>query len=152
MRDSLFGNYKEGAIYPNYSNVTNYIPGNRVIYVDKGVYENLVPCVGVDPTGNSLSATNWRKLQNNYLGADVRKMYTGQIIVLVKALNEWFGVTSAPYIYIVNNNASGIGFDMWIPLAVYNSIASTNTDRDTAIHQFTDRYATAGTVFAINTY
>lgn len=151
-RDNILGNYKEGAVYPAYSNAVNYVAGDRVIFTDKGVYENLVPCVGVDPSGNILSTTNWRKLQDNYLGVDTRKMYNGQIIVLVKALNEWFNVTSSPYIYLVNNNFPGLGFDLYIPLAVYNGIASTNPDRDTAIRQFTDKYAIAGIVFQINTY
>lgn len=152
MRDNLFSDYKTGSSYLNYSNVTAYIPGDRVIFTNKEVYENLIACTGIDPTGNVLSLINWRKLQDNYIALDDRKMYNGQIIVLVKALNQWFGITSAPYIYIVNNNSAGLGFDMYVPLSVYNSLASTNTDRDNTIIQFTNKYAIAGIVYTINTY
>lgn len=149
---NIFGDFRNRAVYPDYSGATSYTPGNRVIFTDKGVYENIKASTGVAPSGEDLSPTHWRQIQKYYLGVTERSQYNGQIIAFIKAINDWFGVTSAPYIYLVNNNNIGSGYAFFFPLAVYNSLGPTNTDRDNVILKFTDRYTCAGITYNITTY
>lgn len=151
-RDIILGDYKVGATYSAYSGATTYNQYDRVIFTDKGVYEARTITVGIDPAGDPLSATNWSKKVDLYIGVDERKMYNGVIGILTRALNKWFGATSPALIYLVNNNTAGSGFDLYVPLALYNALGPTNPERSRVIFQFTEKYAVAGQSYAIVTY
>lgn len=152
LRDNFLGDYRLGSAYPAYSGGTAYVPYDRVQWTDMGVYENIVASTGVDPSGMAASVATWRKLQDNYLGVNTRVQYNGQIIIFLSAVNAWFGVTVAPLIYLVNNNSAGLGFTLFVPVAVYNALGATNPDRERRFREFSDKYAVAGLVYQITTY
>src|SRR5688572_14071449 len=82
-RDSdIFKMYCKGVDYADYDNGATYSKGDRVVHGDGGVYElRVASSTGVYPTGETLSATNWRKILENFIGADERVRYNGQLIV-----------------------------------------------------------------------
>lgn len=160
-RDITLGDFKSGSVYSDYSNATAYNAGDRVVLPTKAVYErrdiddlgNVIgTTTGVDPTGMTLSSQTWIKINDNYLAVDERVLYNGQLIILTAFLNSWFGVTATPYFYIDNNNTAGTGFNLFAPIAVYNSLGSTNPDRTAAITEIVDRYAIAGIQYTVSTY
>ncbi len=161
VRDIILGDFKTGGNYPVYSNATAYNAGDRVRLENKAIYERryiddvgavIGTTTGIDPTGAALSAQTWIKLNDNYIGIDERKKYNGQLIVLTQAINNWFGVTSAPYFWIDNNNAAGIGFALWCPNAVFLTLGPTTIDRENVVREFINRYAIAGIVYDVLTY
>lgn len=147
LSDLFLYDYCKGSNAPTYNNATTYTKYQRVKWYDMGVYElSVSSSVGIHPTGDSLSKTNWRKVLENWIGADERIRYTSQNIVFGYAINKWFGITSSPYIYtsaialgVTNNQV-----EIYVPLAVYNSLAATNTERDNVIKNFAIKYTPTG--------
>lgn len=89
VRDTLFGDYKNGATYPPYSALSNYMKYERVIF-RYSVYESLVDNnAGNDP----LDVNNWMLTQENFIGIEERIRYNGHVIELTNALNRYFGTT-----------------------------------------------------------
>jgi hypothetical protein len=153
LRDILFTDYRQGADYDAYNNGQGYVIYDRVLWTDKGIYELIVPSsVAVDPTGEALSSTNWRKVIDNYIGADERARYNAQTIVLCYAINKWFGVTAPNYIWIENYQSAGTAFNIHVPLALYNSLGSSNPNRSERISQFIRKFSSAAMVYTITTY
>lgn len=110
-RDLVLGGFKYGSTAPTYS------PGAYTLYdqvkYGKSIYECLVNGTTNDPT----NATDWRLIQENFIGVDERIKYNGQKIVLEWALNLQFdGIFRQPAtglnsdIYITNIAASLSGF------------------------------------------
>lgn len=105
--DLIFGNYADGDISADYSNVTVYSIGDRVRYTDKSVYEyiNDTPDSGNAPT----DVLYWRKILQTYVGVRERAKYNAQKMVYEYALNKWFNTTfrlpsvGVSDIYIVTN-------------------------------------------------
>lgn len=139
LRDNFFDRYADGSSDPAYSGVTAYISGDRVIYTDRAVYECILASTGNDPS----DTTYWIKIQENFIGLRERAHYNSQKIVLEYALNRWFGVTSAPLIYIENNvlinNSMIIGVDETETSAValnenesLDAVGPTGTNNGTA--------------------
>lgn len=112
LRDLFFGNYTVGASYPIWNNFTGYNIYDRVIFPgDKAVYECLTFTVVVPPTGDVLSTAFWFKVQDNFIGTNLRSKFNSQIIKLEYELNTWFLIpTTDPQIYIVNNVNNSIAF------------------------------------------
>jgi hypothetical protein len=83
LHDILFHSYKVGSTAPQYAGGA-YAKGDRVVYFFS-VYEAL--------TGTSALptvASDWVKIQENFIGVDERVKYNGTTIVLEAALNKWF--------------------------------------------------------------
>lgn len=109
--NQLFEEYAFGAVYPLYSGATVYTAGTRIIYTDRGVYENLTGSTGVAPT----DVNTWFLCNENYLGSVERSKYKAQKYLYEYALNMWFEVPgistnsyfgpSASTIYIRTNTA-----------------------------------------------
>lgn len=102
LRDLYLGDYKTGAVVPNYSSGT-YFFGNKVIY-NKAVYLCIVEFTNNPPT----DSYSWQQIQQNFLGVDERVLYNGNKVVYEYALNRWFGTTFRQPnlqsdIYISNN-------------------------------------------------
>jgi hypothetical protein len=123
----LFTDYLTGSTYPLYVSATTYTTGERVIYIDRGVYENLSGSTGVYPFSGS---TNWELVNSNYIGAIERSQYNARKLDYEFALNRWFEVSgfcptviytaitqslfaaSAQTIYIENNVVTSAVFMM----------------------------------------
>lgn len=117
LRDVFFNEYVMGSSAADYVSSNTYLKGERVRYVDKAVYEALQDVPINDTPGNPLL---WYKINENFIGIDQRVKLTSQIMSLQGdlypavvpygranekgSLNKWFGVTSAPWIYIINND------------------------------------------------
>jgi len=157
MNDSFLKDYCQGADYPHYDNSTTYNKYDRIIFYNRSVYECRVSSsVGVMPSGDTLSLTNWRKIQEICIGVDERVKYNGQIIVFEEAINKWFFIDTAPFIW-VNNSTSGIpNFYPWflinVPNAQYLLMGATNTERDAAINEFARRYIYSEAAIIISTF
>jgi len=111
-----------------------------------------------------LSKTNWLKIQDNFIGVNELVKYNGQLIVFEHAINKWFNVTSAPFIYadavpFVSQlggqqllSATQLFVEIKVPIAVYNSLGANNTARDEAIRAFARRYTLGGWGIVIGTF
>lgn len=129
---------------------TNYSIYDTVRWSDNSIYESRVSSnLGVKPTGDTLSATNWYKVQDHYIGINERVRYNGQIIVLAYALNRQFRITSAPFIYVEQLSPT---FEVYVPLAVYNALAGNNTDRSRIVQAFCDKLKPGGSTCHVNSF
>lgn len=104
-RDLVLGSYKTGAIADKYAPGT-YGKYDQVIYKQR-VYESL----NANNTSNPDDLTQWRLIQQNFIGVDERILYNGNILVLTWALNKWFSTTyrqppALSDIYILTNEVS----------------------------------------------
>lgn len=100
-RDLVLGSFKTGSTAAVWS------PGAYALYdqvkYGKSIYECMVDGTTNDPT----NTTDWRLIQENFIGVDERIKYNGQKIVLEWALNtEFDGVFRQP--------ATGLNSDIWI--------------------------------------
>lgn len=179
LHDAIFITYKTGTPAANYSNVTAYVIGDRVVYTDRGVYEAIQATTGNLPT----DVTFWRQVTANYIGTDERVKYTSQKILFEYALNRWFqstgifidslivndpsfimggsGPTSSA---MVNDSTNAIAyltenysfnaddFAINVPLAVFNALASNDVDRENVIRDIADIYVIAGINYTVTPY
>jgi hypothetical protein len=104
LRDLFFDDYAKGTAYQDWDAVSGFAQFSRVRYSDLGNYECINPAGAVGALQNPLNTDYWRKIQDNYIGANERVKYNSQIIVLEYALNRWF-MNAAPsdLIYISTN-------------------------------------------------
>lgn len=150
----LFKKCCEGVDYADYDNATTYARGERVIWEDYAVYEARVSTIGVQPTGAALSSTNWLKVLDDFIGLDESVRYTGQLIVFEYAINRRFKVTAPPYIYCeaIPFGAVIHHVQLFVPLALYNSLGPNGTARSARIVEFAKKYVMAGWDVGITTY
>ena len=107
LRDLWFGDYKVGAVYPDWTGSVFFGLGERVVFTDLSVYECISqsPVIGTPPSGNVNSYLSWQKIQDVFIGVDERIKYNSQMIVLEYALNHYYRVpTTDPQIYITTNS------------------------------------------------
>ena len=94
--NNLFNEYITGSTYNKFSVSSAYTAGNRVVYSDRSVYENLTGSTGVLPT----DIYTWEKVNNSYIGATERSSYNAQKYLYEYALNRFFqltGITRSSY-------------------------------------------------------
>lgn len=145
----LFDDYRKGAQYLQYVGATSYFIYDRVRF-NKAIYELKVSTsTGVAPEGDSLSATNWKKIQDIYIGSQERASWSPQTAILCYAMNKWFNITSPPFAWLDINSAAGAGYFVMIPTAVYTALGPTTQDRQNAVKQFIDRYKIGGITYAV---
>ena len=100
-RDLVLGSFKAGSSAPVWS-AGAYNLYNQVKY-GKSIYE----CITDGTTNDPTNTTDWRLIQENFIGVDERIKYNGQKIVLEWALNLQFdGVFRQP--------VTGLNSDIWI--------------------------------------
>ena len=153
--DLLLKDYFNGVNFNSYNNATTYSKYDRITWTDNGVYElKVTSSVGVLPTGSALSATNWRKILNTYIGLNERVKYNSQIIILEYAINKHFKVSAPPYIYFVQipTGASAILCEAKVPIALYNSLGANGVERTNRVNNFTRKYTIAGYADGVSTY
>jgi len=126
LRDLFFGDYADGASYALWAYFVYYNQGDRVVGLNKRVYEALIatppfPSAFFPDTNNT---TYWIEVTDNFIGVRERAKYNSEIIVLEYALNKWYRVpTSDPQIYIANNNVAS-GFLMGASSATSSVMAA----------------------------
>jgi len=155
LSDLFNDDYLQGASYLEYDNSTAYVIYDRVIWQDRGVYElRVATSTGVKPTGNALSSTNWIKILDNFIGLNERMKYNGQLIVFEYAINKWFMIDSAPYIYCspVTPPATQVFVEIKVPNAVYTTLGDNNTARDNRVREFAAKYTLGGINIQITPY
>ncbi len=178
LRDLIFEDYANGSNYLLYDNSTVYVIGDRIFYLDRGVYECILATLGNLPT----DTTYWRKINDNYIGVRERILYNAQKMTFEWGLNRWFICSG---IYITNNSLALSGFLMgetgeysstlvnianpsylindfvlggiysytiYVPTAVFNSLGTTNTERENIIRSFADNYNLAGMLYNVVPY
>jgi len=100
-RDILFNDYAKGSYANDWADIA-YTKGQRVRYIDNAVYENIQSvgnASGILPTNSNY----WYKILDIFIGVNERVKYNGQIIMYEFALNKYFRVGIAPFIFITNN-------------------------------------------------
>ncbi len=127
LRDLIFDDYVTGSTYQMFDVSSAYTSDNRVIYTDRGVYENLTGSTGVYPT----DTLSWRKINDSYIGATERSQYNAQKYLYEFGLNRFFqltGITNETIyssantnIYIENIKASSQSFIMGGQSGLYSS-------------------------------
>jgi hypothetical protein len=123
-----FNQYLTGSTtYSKYNVSSSYAAGNRIIYVDRGVYESISgSTAGQIPTNTNL----WFQVNKNFIGVIEQSKFTCKKLAFENALNRWFMLPgfcpigtattitqalfaqSANTIYIQNNNVSSPTFVM----------------------------------------
>lgn len=110
-RDLVLGSFKTGSTAPVWS------AGAYTLYYQVKFGKSIYECVTDGTTNDPTNTTDWRLIQENFIGVDERIKYNGQKIVLEWALNtEFDGVFRQPVtglnsdIYITNIAASLAGF------------------------------------------
>ena len=73
----------------DWSNVTAYVVGDQVKYIDKSIYQCWVDNTGELPTNTEY----WFKIQDKFVGIEPRIKYNAQHLLFEWSLNEWFGTT-----------------------------------------------------------
>lgn len=153
LRDLMLGDFKKGAEYEAYNNGQGYVMYDRVKWTDKGVYElQVATSTSVDPTGEALSTTNWRRIIDNYIGTDERMRYNSQTINLCYSINKWFGITAPDYIWIENYQVAGTAFNLHFPVAVYTALGSSTANRNSRIDQFIQKFLAPGMIYTVTTF
>lgn len=122
----FFEDYTDGAVYANWSNVTVYMFGDIVLYRDALNNKKVYLCVdtatlgiaGVLPTNTA----SWLLLMDDFVGADERRTFTNQKLVLEWILNRYFETTfrqppTASDIYITNTGNSDRFWNFTMPTA-----------------------------------
>src|ERR1035437_2215479 len=100
----IFNDYADGSVYNLYNNATSYIPGDRVIYPGRQVFQCATASTGNLPTNPAF----WNPpINDNYIGARERFKYNARKITYEFALNRWFICTG---IYITNMPIQQSGF------------------------------------------
>ena len=121
VHDKFFTSYVLGSTALDWSNVSTYVLGNRVRYIDNAVYE----AIGAPPTGNvPTDTTYWYKIQSNFIGMNERVQYSGVKLMLEYALNRIFKVSpfstqqwntpTPPYTQIYITNTTNIQSNFWL--------------------------------------
>lgn len=76
----------QGGSSSGSSPYSSYTKGDRVIYIDRAVYENISGSTSENP----LDTTKWMKVNNNYIGAIERSEFNAIKLSYELALNRWF--------------------------------------------------------------
>lgn len=153
--DLFFKDFCKGTSAGWYDSGTTYTKYKKVIWQDGAVYQLMVnSSLNIPPTGNALSATNWLKVLDNFIGIDERVRYNGQRIVFEYALNKWFNVTASPYIYLGTfvNGSTSLICEIFVPVAVWTALGNNTTSRDNRVIQFANKYVPAGYLITVITY
>jgi hypothetical protein len=180
----IFEDYRVGSVYPDYGFFTQYYVGDRVLFVDKSIYE----CISNSLNISCLDTTKWVKVNDNFIGSDERVKYNSQLIVLEYALNNWFlNLTATDQIFIATNNITSnlflmgqtgtysstmanssvfsayfmpnvasyptqYNFTINVPLALFTTLGTDNTNRENTIRIFADKYVLSGITYNVTTY
>lgn len=157
LKDLFRRGYLEGSLSEDYDNAATYLKYEQVVLEDFYVYElKVTSSVGVAPTGDTLSETNWRRVLTNHIGADERVWYNNQIIILEYALNKYFRNPSpADQIYLTVHSpwtAGTTAFTVNVPVALHTSLGGSSTARNNRVRAFVDQYNNPAYIYAISTY
>jgi hypothetical protein len=154
MADIFTDDFITGAeIYLDYDNATTYNYGDRVIYSDRGVYECMVASsVGVTPFGNALSDTNWNKILQDFISIDERIKTTSQIITLEYAINRYYRIYTAPFIYLTQMTPMTHGtVQINVPTSKTYLIGGNYNEISASLGGYLRNYVT-GEAFVLNIY
>lgn len=134
----IFNDYADGSNYPLFDDPTTYTAGSKVINFDKKIYMALKTTVG-----HFTDDTNyWVLVNDNFMGARERVTLNSQKIVLEYALNKWFLLNTAPFIYINNNVVAGNAF----------LLGETSDTSSTMANQSLHQKFYLGQAFVLNQY
>jgi hypothetical protein len=179
LRDLIFDDYVDGSQYATYSSSVTYSINDRVVYINRGVYESLGTSIGATP---STATASWSLILDNYIGILERVKYNSQKMTYEYGLNRWFQcsgiyIENIPISYsgfllgnrgplsntLVNvNNPSYMGntfnvgasydYIIWVPIAVFNLLGATIQERSDMIRSFADNYNLAGLSYDVQSY
>ena len=133
-RDLVLGSYKLGSTAPTYS------AGAYNIYDQVKFQKYIYECVKQGTTNDPTNTTDWRLIQENFIGVDERIKYNGQKLVLEWALNtEFDGVFRQP--------ATGLNSDIYITniAAVLSGYRVGQTETGSSTGQTTSSDSIGGT-------
>lgn len=126
LRNKILGDYRTGSYYSTWSAGT-YNIHDRVMF-EQVVYESLE-----DGNTDQPPSSKWAVWLPSFIGADERKYFNGQKVVLEYALNRYYGTTfrQPPLvsdIYIDNLGSSIVGFVVGIDEAYCSTVAQTDVN------------------------
>ena len=180
LRDLVFDDYANGSPYPDYSTLSAYTTNDRVVYSGRVVYESISGSTAgaFDPVqwnkindnyigARERSKYNAQKIVFEY-GLNRNFQCSGIYINNQQILNSGMllgntgsystPISNSSYPYssaYLNNHFSGVTstcYTIFVPTAVYNSLAATNTERENIIRNFADNYNIAGMIYEVVPY
>ena len=148
--NDLFNEYIDGSLYNFYGATASYSSLARVVGSDRGVYENIGATISGDNPVGSTSGV-WSKVNDNYIGASERAVYSARRYLYEFALNRWFELPNITYstvysssnqnIYIQTNVATSSSFVMGQTSAYSSDMGNlSSTAVMTNVYQFPTLY------------
>lgn len=161
---------------------TNYNKGDKVYGDDRAIYEALSNTIGnplsddviwLKVLDNHIGVRERVKYNSqkilfefalnrwfNVLAAPLiyiqnNTIYTGTMVMDRSSTDSSVIARDSNYSqsYMGNNPAyNNIAFTIFVPLAVFNALAATNTERENIIRNFADKYVLAGIIYDVQTY
>jgi hypothetical protein len=182
IRDLVFDDYADGSPYSIYSNASVYTTDDRVVFIDRGVYESISGSTGILPN----DVNYWNKVNDNYIGVRERIKYNSQKVLFEYGLNRWFQcsgiyIDNTPYTstgflmgqtgefsstlsnistsinisYLNNTGYSGYtssSYTIFVPNVVYTGLSSTQIESENIVRSFADKYNLAGIQYSVSGY
>ena len=180
LYEIIFGIYANGSTDLDYDALTSYIATDRAIYTDRGVYECIVNSTGNLPTNTTYwkkvsdnyigirervnyssqkivfeyALNRWLQCTGIYIGNNVSTTSSFVMGATGQYSSSMWNSGEASSNFLTNNYfvPTDYNYTIYVPVAVYNALASNNTDRTNIVLTFEDKYTLAGILYTITTY
>jgi len=180
LYEIIFGIYANGSTDLDYDNTTAYIATDRVVYTDRGVYECILATTGNAPTDTTYwkkvsdnyigirervnyssskiileyGLNRWFQCSGIYIGNNVTTTASFVMGATGQYSSAMWNTGEASSNYMTNNyySPTSYNYTIYVPVAIYNALASNNTDRTNIVHTFADKYTLAGILYNVTTY
>lgn len=180
LRDLIFDGYANGSTYPDYSGATAYVVGDRVRYIDRCIYECILNTTGNAPTDvtyfrkvndNFIGArerirynsqkivfeyaiNNWFMTTGIYVSNVPKSASTFVMGNAGEYSSNMWNLSGTATTYLTNAYLAPSEYDctIYVPLAFYNSLDTTNEKRTDIIKSFADKYIILGVKYNVTTY
>lgn len=180
LYEIIFGVYANGSTDLPYDALTAYVVGDKTVYTDRGVYECIAPSTGNLPTDTTYwvkisenyigirercnysshkilfeyGLNRWFQCTGIYIGNNVTTTSSFVMGATGQYSSAMWNSGGASTNFMTNNYyvPSSNNYTIYVPIAVYNALASNNTDRTNIIRSFADKYTLAGIQYNVTTY
>ena len=180
LYEVIFGIYANGSTDLDYDNTTAYIATDRVVYTDRGVYECIVNSTGNLPTNTTYwkkisdnyigirervnyssskiileyGLNRWFQCSGIYIQNNVTTTASFVMGATGQYSSAMWNTGEASSNFMTNNYYAPTdnNYTIYVPVAVYNALASNNTDRTNIVRSFADKYTLAGIIYNVTTY
>lgn len=177
LHDLIFNEYADGSNAFPYNNATSYVVGDEVIYTDRGVYQCIVNSTGNLPSDAAfwaLISDNYIGVRERIKYSSQKLTFefglnrwfqaTGIFITNNDSTSTTFtmGETGEFSSFMPNSDRyqkdyltndylvpTTNNYTINVPVAVFDPLASNDTDRENIVRDFADKYNAAGMIYNV---